>query len=45
MICKATIKSETYSEPCQTFKMKPFAKIANGCQPFGNFAKHTILNA
>ena len=24
--------SEGYSEPCQTFKMKPFAKILNGCQ-------------
>ena len=40
-ICKTISAAETYSEPCQTFKMERFAKIVNGLTVF---AKRPILD-
>ena len=37
-------KSEAYSEPCQTSKMKCFAKIINGLKLLTIFAKRSILD-
>ena len=35
---------ETYSEPCQTSKMKSFDKIVNGFQPITVFENSSILD-
>ena len=34
---------ETYSVPCQTFKMESFTQIVNGLQPLTIYIKHSIL--
>ena len=35
---------ETYSEPCQTFKMEIFVDIVNDAKPSTVFAKNFILD-
>ena len=37
--------AESYSEPCQTSKMKCFPKRVNGQKPLSIFTKHSILDA
>ena len=36
--------AEAYSEPSQTPKMEPFAKMDKGFQPLTIFAKRSILD-
>ena len=34
-----------YPQPCQTSKMKSFAKVVNGLFPITTFVKHSTLDA
>ena len=36
--------SEAYSKPCETSKMKRFAKMVYRKKPFTLFAKHSVLD-
>ena len=44
VIILSSLNTETYSEPCQTFKIEHFAKIFNGFQPLSTSAKRSILD-
>lgn len=38
------MKSETYTEPCQTSKKDAFAKIVNSKNPLTSFTKYSNLD-
>ena len=43
IIEKVSRKSETYSDPDETFKIEPFAKIVDCIQTLTIFAKHSVI--